>query len=109
MCPEDGKTNKDLILRAETKMNTIRELKLVVDGRRIEAQFERYRVKTNLFHINLPENNILMLEQGVKKIVSDGYWILTQKVNAPIRLETFGTCSAGLTRIGVNYDITLYN
>ena len=105
--PEDGKTDKELILKAGAKMDTIRDLKLAVNGHPISTQLERYRVKTHPFQVNLPENNILKLKQGVKNVVSDGYWILTEEVTIPVRLETFGSCSAGLTKIGVNYEINI--
>lgn len=105
--PGDGKTEADLILKAETKMNTIGDLKLKINGRPICTNLEKYRVKSRPFHVNLPRNNILKLNPGVKKVVSDGYWILTEAIIEPIHLVTFGSCSAGLTKIGVNYEINI--
>ena len=105
--PEDGKTDAELILKAEAKMDTIGDLKLNINGQPICTDLEKYRHRSHPFHVNLPRNNILELEAGIKKVASDGYWVLTEPIKVPIHLATFGSCTSGLTKIGVRYEINV--
>jgi hypothetical protein len=105
VAPEDGETDKELFLKARTKMNTIKDLKVNVNEYEISNEFDEYRIQSSPFYVELPKYNILNLAGGVRRVISDGYWILTQPIMKPILLKTFGSCSAGLTKIGVNYDI----
>lgn len=105
--PEDGKSDVDLVLKAEAKMNTIGDLELQINGRPMCTNLEKYRVKSRPFHVNLPRNNILKLKPGIKKVASDGYWVLTGAITEPIHLVTFGSCTAGVTKIGVKYEINI--
>ena len=105
--PEDGNTDADLILKAEAKMDTIGDMKLNINGHPICTNLEKYRFKSHPFHVNLPRNNILELDAGIKKVASDGYWILTEAITVPFHLVTFGSCTSGLTKIGVRYEINV--
>jgi hypothetical protein len=107
IAPEDGQTDNDLILKAQSKMNSISDLTMIVNGDQFTADFSQYRVQSKPFYVDVPKENILTLQPGTKKIVSDGYWILTESIIKSMQLTTFGSCSAGLTKIGVNYDITI--
>ncbi len=107
VAPEDGETDKELFLKARTKMNTIKDLKVNVNEHEISNEFDKYRIQSCPFYVELPEENILNLAAGVKRVISDGYWILTEPIRKPIFLKTFGSCSAGLTKIGVKYDVKL--
>ncbi len=103
--PQDGVTDEDLFQKAQNKMNSIENLDLNLNGERIDKGLEEYRVKSHVFDVTLPTDNILKLGSGEWKVVSDGYWILTEAVTVPIYLTTFGSCSSGLTNIGVRYNI----
>lgn len=105
--PEDGQTDDDLITIAKSKMDTIRDLKIILNGNQIFRDFSQYRVQSKPFCVELPKNNILGLSPGTKKMVSDGYWILTKSILKSLDLTTFGSCSAGLTKIGANYHIKI--
>lgn len=105
--PEDGITDEGLSLKARAKMNTIADLAITINGTCIK-NLKEYRLMPGPFHVELPENNILNSNPGSKRVVSDGYWIMTYPIMEPIRLKTFGSCTAGLTRIGVNYDIRTF-
>jgi len=107
VAPEDGRTDSDLTSNARYKMNSIGELKVIVDGDELSTDFSQFRVQSESFYVNIPKDNILALHPGPKKLVSDGYWILTESILKPLYLRTFGSCSAGLTKIGVQYDIRL--
>jgi len=105
--PEDGLTTNDLVMKAKSKMNSIADLKIIVNGDRIIDCFSKYRVQTDSFFVNLPMNNILGVKAGPSKIASDGFWILTKPISKSLCLTTFGSCSTGRTKIGVNYKITV--
>lgn len=105
--PEDGLTDSELISKAQSKMNSIRDLRMIVNGYEFTADLCQYRVQSKPFCVDLQKDNILALQPGPKKIVSDGYWILTESILKSLYLTTFGSCSAGLTRIGVNYDLRI--
>lgn len=107
IAPEDGNTEDDLLLKAKNKMNTIGNLILDINGQQITNGLEQYRVQSHPFHVNLPSDNILKTDQGIRKVVSDGYWILTKRLTSPVQLRTFGSCTAGTMNLGVKYDITI--
>jgi hypothetical protein len=88
-------------------MNSIGDLRIIVNGNEILKDFSEYRVQTSPFYVNLPKHNILGLNCGTKKLASDGFWILTESIVRSLCLKTFGSCSAGLTKIGVDYEITV--
>lgn len=102
--PEDGITDNDLILKAQSKMNTISDLMITINGNEIGG-LEDYRFQSHPFHVNLPKENLLNLSPGTKRVVSDGYWLLTHPITVPVKMKTFGSCTAGKTRIGVSYHI----
>ena len=104
--PEDGVTNHDLSAKARSKMDSISDLTIILNGKEIRG-LEKYRVSTQAFQIALPKDNILRLDEGKKKVISDGYWVFTSPVLEPLELCTFGSCTAGLTKIGVVYNIGL--
>ena len=106
--PEDGKTDEDLMTKANAKMKSVKDLTVIVNGRQITEDFCKYRVQSRPFHVELPEENILRLLAGKKRVVSDGYWILTKPITDGFKLSTFGSCTSGLTKICVNYEITLH-
>jgi hypothetical protein len=39
--------------------------------------------------------------------VSDGYWIFLKPLEKDTKLATFGSCSSGENKFGINYEITL--
>jgi hypothetical protein len=107
VAPEDGETDQDLRLKARNKMNTIQNLLINVDGHEIRSGFEGFRIQSHPFYVELPKCNILNLNPGFRKVVSDGYWIFTHPIVRSISLTTFGSCTSGLTRIGVIYNISV--
>jgi hypothetical protein len=104
--PEDGSSDKELALKAQEKMNTISDLMISINGSKIRS-LQQYRFQSRAFHVILPDDNILNLSPGTRRVISDGYWIMTYPILQPIQMKTFGSCTAGLTRIGVNYVIRI--
>lgn len=102
----DGNTDDDLQQVAKKRMNLISNLDVIINGETFRGS-EKYRFQSPVFDVILPEDNILDVKPGNTRFFSDGYWIFTEPIFADIDLSTFGSCSAGITRIGVNYSITI--
>jgi hypothetical protein len=105
--PEDGINVEDLIKKANQKMDVVREMNLSINGESLGTNLKRYRVQSGPFTVELPSNNILDLDAGNKMAYSDGYWVMTKPLDKTTILNTFGSCTLGLTRIGVNYEIRI--
>lgn len=101
----DGKNDLQLLSVAKEKMDVISDLSLVVNGVEIAEPLNHYRVNSYLFLAELPDNNILCLPPGRRQFVSDGYWICFQPRTNSIKVSSFGSCSAGITKISINYDL----
>lgn len=102
----DGNTDEDLQQVAKKRMNLISKLNVIINGETLRGS-EIYRFQSPLFDVILPEENILDVKPGNTRFFSDGYWIFTEPIFDNIELSTLGSCSAGITRIGVNYSITI--
>jgi hypothetical protein len=102
----DGETPTELSLVAKNKIDAVTDLELKINGKAVEGLY-KYRVRSPLFEIKLPENNILGDFRGRRLCVSDGYWIFLKPVKKNITLSSFGACSSGLNRIGVNYQLLI--
>jgi hypothetical protein len=101
---EHGNSESELIKIATERMDVIGNLKLTLNGSNIQG-LEKYRFRSKFFTVDLPESNIIDLPPGETRLISDGYWVFTEPLVTDTRLSTFGTCSSGITKIGVNYYI----
>jgi len=101
---EHGNSEKELIGIAKQRMDTIGNLEFSLDGRNIGG-LEKYRFLSKFFVVELPKDNILDLPAGKARLISDGYWVFTEPILNDTTLSTYGSCSSGVTKIGVNYSI----
>jgi hypothetical protein len=102
----DGDTDEDLLAIAKERMDVISSLKLAMNQSTIDDGLENFRVMSPFFEVVLPEDNIIGLQPGVRRAVSDGYWVFVDPRDTDkLVITTFGSCSAGVTRIGVTYKI----
>jgi hypothetical protein len=101
---EHGTSEKELIDIAKQKMDIIGNLEFRLNGEDIKG-LEKYRFLTKFFVVELPKENILDLPAGKARLISDGYWVFTRPILNDITISTYGSCSSGITKIGVNYDI----
>jgi hypothetical protein len=101
---EDGHSEKELIETARRKMDIIGDLQFYLNGERILG-LEKYRFLSKFFSVDIPKNNIFDLPSGKARLISDGYWIFTKPLVMDTTISIFGTCSSGVTKIGVNYNI----
>ncbi|MGH9987907.1 MAG: hypothetical protein ACRD8W_28530, partial [Nitrososphaeraceae archaeon] len=63
------------------------------------------RVQSPFFDVSLDEDNILDKPEYLIHCISDGYWLFFEPCIKSINLNTFGSCSSGATRIGIEYDL----
>ena len=88
-------------------MDVVSDDKLIIDGVTITEGLERYRTRSPFFDMMLPEDNIFQLPPGFRRFVADGYWIFLKPIKKDIKLTTYGSCSSGVNKFGINYHITL--
>jgi hypothetical protein len=103
----DGKNESELLSVAKEKMDVISDLSIIVNGVKTIEPLNNYRVNSTLFLTELPDNNIFSLPSGRRQFVSDGYWICFQPRTNNIKISSFGSCSAGITKISVNYNLNI--
>lgn len=99
------KTESDLFLRAKSEIDDITEMEASLDG--IEfVDLNKYRVRSPIFEVTLPENNVFEGRAGSTRAISDGYWLFF----SPLRpgkhiLRTFGSCLNGTIRLQTELDL----
>jgi|SRR5580765_376155 len=101
---EHGRLEKELIETAIERMNTIGNLEFNFNGIKVQG-LEKYRILSKFFTVELPKDNVLDIPAGKSRLISDGYWVFTEPIITDTAISTFGSCSSGLTKIGVNYYI----
>ena len=102
---EDGDTDKELKEVAQHRMDVVGPLEITINEVTIKEGLEKYRVISPFFEVDLPQNNIFGLTSGKRLCISDGYWIFIKINSKNVRLHTFSSCSSGLTKIKVNYEL----
>jgi hypothetical protein len=103
---EDGESEQELASAATARMNVVSRLELTINGVEIKKGLERYRVRSPLFDMVLPEDNVLELPSGFRYFLSDGYWLFFVSVEENTKISTFGSCSSGVNRFLVDYNIS---
>ena len=101
----DGDSDNELLEIASSKMDVVGPLELTINGITINKGLEKYRIQTPFFEINLPQNNLFDIPSGKRRCVSDGYWIFLYPIYENLRLSSFSSCSSGLTKIKVSYEL----
>lgn len=103
----DGSTDEELVSVAKKKMDVVSELVVELDGVAIKDGLEQYRVRSPFFDAEVSEDNILSLSSGSRHFVADGYWIFLKPLKKDTKLRTFGSCSSGVNKFEINYEINL--
>jgi hypothetical protein len=104
---EDGENDNELKNIAKQRMDVVQKLEVTVNNLTFNTDLHRYRLMSPIFEIDLPEHNILDTSPGIRRFISDGYWLFFKPLRGPIRISSFGTCSSGVTAIAVNYQIDI--
>jgi hypothetical protein len=102
----DVKSEEELLSYTTKEMNIISDLEVMVDSVKLSA-LNRYRVRSPIFDIILPEKSLFEGTPGPARGASDGYWLFLRPLSkGKHKIHTFGSCLSGKVRIGVNYDLT---
>lgn len=101
----DGNSDRKLLDIARSRMDVVGPLQITINGLMVNTGLEKYRIESPFFEVSLPENNIFDLSPGKRRCVSDGYWIFLRPILENIRLSSFASCSSGVTKINVEYDL----
>jgi hypothetical protein len=101
------KSEQELHSLAEREMDIISDLEITVDGVKLNG-LQEYRIRSPIFDVVLPENNLFGGAPGPTRGVADGYWLFLEPLlRGKHNIHSFGSCLAGKVKIGVNYDITI--
>jgi len=101
------KSEEELLSHATAEMDIISNLEVMVDSVKL-SDLQRYRVRSPVFEVVLPEKNLFGGTPGPTRGVSDGYWLFLEPLpKGKHRIHSFGSCLSGKVRIGVDYDITM--
>lgn len=100
-------SEQELVSLAKKEMDVISNLSVMIDGEKLDG-LQKYRVRSPIFEVVLPENNLFAGRPGPTRGVADGYWLF----HKPLLLgrhtiDSFGSCLAGTVNIGVTYHITI--
>jgi len=101
----DGETDEELIETANQRMDAITCLQIDINGTTVKNGLQKYRARSPFFDVKLPRDNILALQPGPIRAVSDGYWLFLKGMESDTKITSFGSCSSGATKIGVNYTL----
>ena len=104
---KDGETDDELLYIAKKKMDAVARLEVTINGITLKKGLEKYRAQSPFFNVTLPEENILESPAGHTRLVSDGYWIFLGPLESATELITFGSCSSGVNKFGVNYHVNI--
>jgi hypothetical protein len=105
-----GKSGQELVHYCETVVNKVDNKKVIFDNDILDGiNLDPYRVRTSLFSVILPENNLCGVEAGQTEAVCDGYWIMVRKEALSIGnhiLYAIGEQTDGF-RSEVRYQLTI--
>lgn len=103
----DGNTDEELLKIARNKMDVIGPLEITINEIAINRGLEKFRFLSPFFEVNLPKNNIFGISPGKIRCISDGYWIFLSPIYENLKLSSFSSCSSGVTKIKVNYELNI--
>lgn len=106
---EDGESDEELLRVARERMDVVKDLLIYINDIALTTDIlKKFRAESPFMDLFLPENNIFSYHGGKTRIISDGYWIFLKPVSDNIRIKSRGSCSSGITKIGVHYNIEIY-
>lgn len=73
------KTQEDLRECAKSDQDAVKDVKLTIDSKPI-TDLQKYRVKSSLFNVTLPENNILGVTSQTTEAISDGTFVMLKEL-----------------------------
>ncbi|MDQ3838873.1 MAG: hypothetical protein M3297_06350 [Thermoproteota archaeon] len=99
------KGETELLEFAGSEMDVISNLEVSVDGIKLN-NLCIYRIRSPVFDVVLPRNNLFEGTPGPTRGAADGYWLfLKPPSRGKHNIKSFGSCLSGTINIGVNYDV----
>jgi hypothetical protein len=77
----DLKTEADLIKRCEQATNRLINIEASIDDQPME-HLENYRVRSEVFDLALPKDNVYNVKPGLTRSVCDGYWLFIKPLKS---------------------------
>jgi len=100
-------TDEEMEMLARDKMDRVGKLNLLINGKQVDLKLEDYRFRSGVFEMMMPDQNALGVPTGPYRLLSDGYWIFLKPGGSELTVSSFGSCSSGITEIGVDYHIRI--
>jgi hypothetical protein len=103
----DGTTEEELATRVKFEMDQITDIRAMINGTKLD-NLKQYRIRSPLFSVTLPADNVLGLAAQTTKMMSEGYWLFLKPLQpGKYDLCSFGSCLAGRIKIGISYHLTV--
>lgn len=105
-CP-NFKTEAELRAFAKADIDQVKTLMATVDGQRLPSSDLR-RVRSPMFDLALPEENVLGVAAGNTRSASDGYWVFLKPL--PVgrhEIHFYSSCRIGIQLIESRYHLTV--
>jgi hypothetical protein len=100
----DGESVEELNSVAKKKIDSVTDLEFSINGQVVNG-LHKYRISAPLFEVIFPKDNVLDVPPGLRRCVSDGYWMFLRPIKENIILSSFGACSSRANKIGITYEI----
>lgn len=106
---EDGENDQELISTARERMNVVKDLQININEIMLTTdRLKEFRVQSPIVNMFLPKKNIFGHPTCQTRVVSDGFWIFLKPISDSVRIKSLGSCSSGITKIGVDYNINVF-
>jgi hypothetical protein len=97
----DLKTDSDLINRCNQATNKLINIEAFIDDLKME-HLEEYRVRSEVFDLIFPNDNVYNVRPGLTRSVCDGYWLFIK----PLRVGRHSILFRGETSLEDPYTIS---
>lgn len=105
-CP-NFRTEAELRAFAKADIDQVKTLMATVDGQRLHNSDLR-RLKSPMFELTLPKDNVLGVLPGNTKSASDGYWVFLKPLHVGRHeIHFFSSCRIGTQWIEARYHLTV--
>lgn len=99
------KTEFQLMEFVRSQIDDIGDVHASIDGVELK-NVEQYRVRSRIFDVLFPENNVYNAKPGQTRAASDGFWLFLKPLSPGLhQIHTYGSCLLGKIRIEVKYNM----
>lgn len=99
------KTESQLMEFVKSQIDDIGIKHASLDGIELK-NMEQYRVRSQIFDVFFPEDNVYNVKSGQTRAASDGFWLFLKPLSPGLhQIHTNGSCLLGKIRIEVKYSL----